>query len=145
MRRCSLLVCALLLTTGCGYFMSGVWEDDPANWSRAFKSTKPDDVVVVHSKYWRAPHFTYEAGYMFEIAANQKLRDQLFTRNRLQKLEGAAAVESHQPCFSECPAWFAPKPIDEYEVWRYADAPRGNFRVLIDKKTGAMFLSDYQI
>jgi hypothetical protein len=69
----------------------------------------------------------------------------LFKENRLLKLEGAAAIESHRPCFSECPAWFAPKAVDEYEIWTYADDPRGNFRVLIDRKTGTMFLSDYQV
>ncbi len=145
MRRRRYVLSALLLTTGCGYFQSGVWENDPSNWERAFRSAKPDDVVVVHSTYWRTPHWSYEAGYIFEIAANPKLREQLFRENRFLRLEGAAAVESKSLCFSTCPAWFAPKAIEEYDVWGYADEPRGNFRVLIEKKTGTMFVSDFQV
>jgi hypothetical protein len=30
-------------------------------------------------------------------------------------------------------------------VWGYADDPLSNFRVLIDRQTGTMFLSDYQL
>jgi hypothetical protein len=66
------LAACLVLAAGCGYLKSGTWEDDPANWKRAFKSSKPDDVVVTHSRYWRAPHWSYEAGYVFEIAANAR-------------------------------------------------------------------------
>jgi hypothetical protein len=139
------LSCGLILAAGCGYFQSGTWEDDPANWQKAFRTAKPDDVVVVHSRYWRSPHWSYEAGYVFEIAANAALRQQLFTQNRLAQLDGSAATEAKRRCVPECPAWFAPKPLDEYEVWMYADEPKGNFRVLIDRKTGTIFLTDFQI
>ena len=43
---------ALLVATlaaGCGYVRAGTWVDDPGNWSRAFQSTKPADVSVIHS------------------------------------------------------------------------------------------------
>lgn len=137
--------CSLILAAGCGYLKSGTWEDDPeANWKRVFGYAKPDDVVVVHSRYWRSPHWSYEAAYEFEIAPNQKFREQLFSRNRLVRL-GEAAEEPKQLCFTECPAWFAPKPRAAYDVWGYADEPKGNFRVLIDRSTGAIFLTDYQV
>jgi hypothetical protein len=134
-----------MLAVACGYVRSGSWDDDPGNWHKAFRSTKPDDVVVVHSRYWRNPHWSYEAGYTFELAPNAKLREQLFAQNRLVKLEGRAAAEAKELCFQECPAWFAPKSIENYDVWTYADEPNSNFRVLIDKTTGAMFLTDYQV
>ncbi len=32
------------------------------------------DVVIVHSRCWRAPHWTHEAGYLFEIRSNAAFR-----------------------------------------------------------------------
>ena len=46
---------------------------------------------------------------------------------------------------AECPSWFAPKPLTEYEIWTYADDASSNFRLLIDKQTGHIFLADYQV
>ena len=142
--RVALLVAAAV-AVGCGYVSSGTWDDAPENWHRAFRSTKPDEVVVVHSRYWRAPHFTYEGGYVFEIQPNQALREQLFSRNQLRRLPDAEVAKESRPCFAECPTWFAPKPLDQYEVWAYTDEPNSNFRLLIDKKTGQLFLADYQV
>lgn len=139
------LLLAAVVAAGCGYVRSGSWDDVPENWQRAFQSTKPENVVVVHSRYWRAPHFTYEAGYLFEIQPNAVLREQLFSRNRLRRLPDAEVAKESRPCFAECPPWFAPKPLDQYEIWAYTDDPHSSFRVLIDKTTGHMFLSDYQI
>ena len=136
---------AALATAACGYVRSGTWDDVPENWHRAFGTTKPADVVVVHSRYWRAPHWTYEAGYLFEIQPHAALRAQLFSRNRLRKLQDAEAAAATRPCFAECPSWFAPKPLTEYEIWTYADDASSNFRLLIDKQTGHIFLADYQV
>jgi hypothetical protein len=134
-----------VLVAGCGYVRSGKWEDDPRNWGRALKSTQPKDVVVVHSLYWRAPHWSYEAGYLFEIQPNDSLRKQLFTENNLRQLEKLELDENVRPCFGDCPKWFAPRPIENYEVWEYSDDPDSKFRVLIEKNTGKIFLGDYQV
>ena len=40
------------------------------------------------------------------------------------------------------PAWFAPKPVAEYEVLIYSNAPSSGFRLLIDRKAGDLFLAD---
>ena len=82
---------------------------------------------------------------MFEIEPNAAFRQQLFGQNRLRKLEDAEITGATRPCFGECPSWFAPKPIAEYEIWAYEDEPNSNFRVLIDRTTGNMFLGDYQV
>jgi len=146
MRAATILCLALLLClAGCGYFVSGTWEDDPGNWNRAFPSPKPDDVVVLHSKYWRSPHWTCEFAYFFEIQRNDEFRASLFTQNKLVRLEGADAANAMHNFFGEAPAWFPPKPAEEYEVWQYADEPKGNFRIFVDKQTGNLFLTDYQI
>jgi hypothetical protein len=139
------LACCLVLAAGCGYLNSGTWDDDPDNWKKAFGSTKPDAVVVVHSRYWRSPHWSYEAAYVFEIADNAALRGQLFRQNRLVKLTDLTAAERHQRCFPGCPPWFAPKTMDHYEIWGYADDPKSNFRVLIDRETRTIFIVDFQV
>ena len=133
------------LLAGCGYIQSGTWDDDPDNWRRAFRSSRPDDVVVVHSHYWRAPHWSYEAGYLFEIRPNDGLRTQLFGQNRLRKIQDPERDPDARPCSAECPDWFAPKPLAEYDVWAYEDDSTGNFRVLIDRATGHIFLGDFQL
>ena len=89
----------IMLAAGCGYVRSGEWENDAGNWNRAFRSTKPEDVVVLHSLYWRAPHWSFEAGYLFEIEPNDALRKQLFTENRLRQLERSETAERERPCF----------------------------------------------
>lgn len=140
--RC-LVVLFLLTLVGCGYVQSGTWEDDPQNWERAFHSTRPDDVEVVHSLYHRAAHWSYEFEYYFEIAANAALREQLFTENELVRLEGEDAVRRKRG-LGDAPPWFAPKPAAGYELWVYADRS-GSFLVLVDRETGALFLTDSQV
>jgi hypothetical protein len=142
-RRLLVLMPLLGVLAGCGYFMSGRWKDDPKNWSRVFGTTKPPDVTVVHSLYWRSPHWTYEFEYYFEIAPNAALKHQLFTENKLRKLTGDAAARARDEFIIEpAPDWFAPKPADAYEVWLFADEPKQNFAVWIDRSSGAMFLHD---
>lgn len=140
----AVLVAAALTAEGCGYFRSGEWSDDPGNWSRAFRSTKPDDVVVVHSYYRRSPHWTYEFQYFFAIAKNAGLQQQLFTKNSLQRLEGESATRAKNNSGDGGPSWFAPGTGDKYEIWVYKDEPRGHFVVLVDKASGALFLTNYQ-
>jgi hypothetical protein len=134
-----------LLSAGCGYFMSRTWEDDPKNWSRAFHSVKPPEVTVVHSKYWRSRHWSYEFQYFFEIAPNAELKDQLFTANKLREVTGNEAVEARARVFGDAPSWFAPGSVADYEVWVFADEPGRNFKVLIDKVSGHIFMNDYQV
>jgi hypothetical protein len=61
---------------------------------RVFDDNSATVLIRDHSRYWRSPHWSYEAGYVFEIAANTALRQQLFSQNRLAKLEGTAVARS---------------------------------------------------
>ena len=133
----------MLFGVGCGYFKSGTWSDDPKNWERAFDSQKPPDVEVAHSKYWRSPHWSYEFEYFFHIRANAKIREQLFTENKLSLLGGEQAHSAKQYCVSVGPNWFAPQSVEAYDVWGYANEPSSNFRVFIDKNNEDIFLTDY--
>jgi hypothetical protein len=133
------------LNAGCGYVKAGTWEDDPGNWNRALQSTKPPDVTVIHSKYWRSPHWSYEFEYYFEIGPNVKLKEQLFGKNKLQRVNGDEAAKVRKNVFGDVPPWFAPKNVTEYEIWVFEGEPNINFKILIDKKSGVMFLNDYQV
>lgn len=143
-RNSKVTLLLLLGALSCGYISSGTWEDDPKNWKRAFRSTKPPDVVVVHSKYYRSPHWSYEFQYFFHIRANTSLEQQLVRDNHLRKLSGdeLATVKDY---FGDSPAWFAPKPADQYDIWKFTDERNRNFRVFIDRKTRDLFLTDYLV
>lgn len=146
MRRTEVMIAFAVLGASCGYLKSGTWEDDPRNWGRAFDSEKPTYVEVVHSKYWRSPHFTYEFEYFFEISDRRgEFKKELFSRNSLVKLPPSEAAEARDHCFGEPPPWFVPRAAAEYDVWVYCDLPRGNFRVFVETKTGSVFLADHQV
>lgn len=81
--------------------MAGTWEDDPGNWSRAFQSTKPPEVAVVHSKYWRSAHWTSEFEYFFEIAPNPQLKAQLFGENNVRQATGDEASQIKKNVFGD--------------------------------------------
>jgi hypothetical protein len=140
------ILCAILAClAGCGYFMSGTWEDDPGNWDRAFGTRKPEDVVVLHSKYSRFPHFTYECEYFFEIRSNPGLKQELISQNKLVRPEGGAVGSALNDLSEAAPRWFAPKPMERYELWTIPDDPFNRFRVLVDKESGNLFLADLQL
>ena len=133
-----------LLATSCGYIMAGSWEDDPKNWGRYFGSAKPDDVVIVHSKYWRSPHWTYEFGCYFEIDPTPELTKQLFTQNRLRRLSEAEVETDELILRGTAPTWF-PKDLSGHEAWKYEAEPESCFRVYVDSETGHLFMTDRQI
>ena len=144
-RPVTLLVVALVLLAGCGYFKAGTWEDDPGNWERAFNSSRPPDVVVVHSRYWRSPHWSHEFEYFLEIVPTPELREQLFTRNQLHEIKGVEAETAKSGFFGDKPPWFIPGEATQYEVWVYKEKPGGNFRVFVNKHNGHLFLTDHQV
>ena len=141
----ALLFLIVQFNASCGYVRAGTWENDPGNWNRAFQSTKAPDVTVLHSKYWRSPHWSYEFEYYFEIGPNSKLKEQLFGENKLRQVNGGDAAKIKNNVFGDAPSWFAPKDVAEYEVWVFKDDQNSNFKILIDKKSGVMFLNDYQV
>jgi hypothetical protein len=94
--------------------------------------------------YWRNPHWSFEAGYLFEIEPNDAFLKQLFAEYRMRQIEGSEVGENELPCFGKCPDWFAPNLVETYEVWTYDDR-LSNFRVFVDKRTGRIFFGDYQV
>jgi hypothetical protein len=143
--RCTAVLAMASVLTACGYLKSGRWEDDPGNWSRAFGGAKPANVDVVHSYCWRSPHFTYEGGYFFALRDRGGFRAELFSRNKLTVVAPGQESASRVALFGNVPKWFAPKAADRYEVWRFAEEPRGNFVIFIDTDDGMLYLADYQV
>lgn len=141
----TLLALTAVLANGCGYLSAGTWEDDAGNWKRAFRSTRPADVVVLHSRYWRSRHWSYEFQYFFAIAPNAPLKEQLLSANKLRQVRGEEAAQVHAKVFGDPPSWFAPKATAHYEVWVFANEPGRNFKVLIDRSSGHMFINDYKV
>jgi hypothetical protein len=140
--RISLIaVLATVLVVGC--HESGTWRDDAGNWKRIFRVAKPASITVAHSWFWRSPHFTYEFEYYLQVEKNADLQKRLLTMNPMRQVgeeKELKAVMAWSP--QNRPAWFAPKPIAEYGVWIYSNAPASSFRLLIDRKTGDLFLTD---
>ena len=137
------LVVLFLTISGCGYFSSGNWTDDPDNWERAFQTKIPADVVVVHSQYWQSSHFTNEFRYFFEISANRDLEQQLLTENDLIHIEEIASWDVSE-ILNKAPDWFAVQPLENFEVYRYRDEAKRNFHVFIYRESRVIYLADYQ-
>lgn len=100
---------------------------------------------MVHSQYWRSPHFTLEFQYYFHIKANQTLHKQLLESNELTKVESKDTADYLFSFFGDKPEWFLPKPREKYDIWIYEGEPIRNFKVFIDKDNEDLFLTDYQI
>jgi hypothetical protein len=132
-----------LFLVGC--HESGTWKDDSKNWKRIFRTSKPTDVAIVHSQFYRSPHWTYEFEYFLQIEKNEGFQKTLFEFNKLKQLSTEAELHDVTNFVEEKPAWFLPKPMSKYEVWVYAEEPVQHFRIFIDRQNGDLFLTDFQL
>jgi hypothetical protein len=142
--RYALLLLILFTSSACGYFVGGTWEDDPENWDRAFRSSKPVGVQIVRSHYWRGQHWSYEVAYQFHFRANVALEKQLLAENRLRPL-AREELRHARECGFGCKPWFAPEPLHSYRIYTFANQPQQNFRVFIHRRTGDLYISDFVI
>lgn len=142
MRLLALILVAVLLA---GCHESGTWKDDARNWRRIFRVDKPDGITVVRSWYWRSPHFTFEYEYYLQIQKHADFQKRLLTMNPMTEVVGEEEIQKAAAGSQNRPDWFAPKPIAQYQVWIYSNAPNSNFRLLIDRATGDLFLYDQQL
>ena len=126
-----------------GIRQAGTWEDDPKNWNRAFNEDLPAQVKVIHSKYWRSNHFTEEFTYYFEIEATPEWRDAFLKKLGLTRVSPSAARSFRTTIHSDdTPDWFAPDPVEAYDVWD----KEGYFGSLwVNKMNGHIFFYDAQL
>jgi hypothetical protein len=122
---------------------AGTWEDDPKNWYRAFNEEQPAEIKVVHSKYWKSNHFTDEFIYFFEVQAMPKWKEAFLRKRNFELVSTSSARSFRTNNHSDItPDWFAPDPVDKYDVWDTA----GSFgSVWINKTNGHMFFYDVQL
>jgi hypothetical protein len=60
-------------------------------------------------------------------------------------MNGDEAAKVRKNVFGDAPPWFAPENVTDYEIWVFEGEPNSNFKILIDKKSGVIFLNDYQV
>ena len=121
---------------GCG----GTWVDDSGNFKRVFGFSQPDGVKVLHSYYWKSPHWTTEYSYFIEVQPSSKFLSGL-TANELM-----TDVNPDPRLLESCgtrPAWFLPKPLGSYEAW--VSKTQMRYRVFRDKAEGTLFVCDEQL
>jgi hypothetical protein len=126
-----------------GIMHAGTWEDDPKNWNRAFNENQPVQVKVIHSKFWRSNHFTEEHIYYFEVEAPPEWRD-TFLKNHGQTQISPTTARSFRTNIhsDDTPNWFAPDPIEIYDVW---DKPGYFGSMWMNKTNGLFFFYDMQL
>lgn len=130
---------------GCGYFYAGTWEDDPGNWNRIFRTSEPPPgIKLIHSWYSRAPHFTYEFEYFAMLEVTEEARQGILDPEQLEQVKRLSEQKELTHFFHEKPKWFLPKPLESYQVWVFQKEPKQHYRVFVDKKTGVVFLTDFQ-
>ena len=124
---------------------SGTWTDDAQNWERIFQHEKPSDVTLLHSSYWRSPHFAYEYEYFLQIQKNSAFEKQILSAYPMAEIVDKKELAELAQGSQGRPDWFIPKPISKYRVWKYSDLVDSRFRLLIDKESGDVFLTDIQL
>ena len=137
-RTFTLLVLTVALS-GCGYFRSGTWEDDPKNFQRAFGSRQPPEVEVIHSRYTRYPHFTYEVVFYFQLRMSDAIARRAVEDPQYQQVEGPQAETAKHQVLDDAPAWFAPGDASRYEIWTTREPPGDNV-ILRDRRSGDYFI-----
>jgi hypothetical protein len=141
----SWILAVLVTVSAVGCHESGIWQDDAGNWKRIFREKKPATIKVIHSWFSRSPHFTYEFEYFLQVETNVDFQKRLLSKNPLKQVKPVTDLHHVAVWSQNRPNWFAPKPIVEYDVWKYSDDPASNFRLLIDRKTGDLFLENHQL
>ena len=137
--RLPLFFAIAALLAGCGYILAGEWRDDPKNWNRAFGAATPGGVIVHHSYYSRAPHFTTEWCYYFELEDSKASREAIgfysFLKQSKKKLSELSLDAGR-------PSWFLKEGPVEGVVWEYPGADQ--FFAMIDQKRGRIYVHDQQ-
>lgn len=109
------------------------------NWSRAFDGQRqPPSVKVLHSRFWKSPHFTYEAEYFFELTAPAQFLTDWIT---FQKLVPTQPTQENVPPYFKKPEWFTPKSLGNYEMWLPSGGPC-KFRIYRERATGTLYVTD---
>jgi len=133
----ALIAVALLIVGGCG----GTWVDDAGNFNRVFGFDKPSDVQVLHSYYWKSPHWTTEYRYFIAVRGPAKFANGLTAPQFWDP--ATPDKRSLETCGGDPPAWFMSKPLDRYKMWMPKDSK--TYRVFQDKDDLTFYACDEQL
>jgi hypothetical protein len=135
--RLLLSVLFLLVLPGCG----GTWVDDEGNFNRIFGFKQPPDVLVLHSYYWKSPHWSTEFSYFIALQGSPRFISGLTTAEFMTSV--AADQTLLKSCGTKQPQWFLPSPLANYQAW----VPKAvtGYRVFRDKADGSLFLCDERL
>jgi len=126
-----------------GVLHAGTWEDDPKDLNRAFNEDKPTQVKVIHSKYWKSNHFTDEHIYYFEVEAAPEWRVAYLKKHGFTLVSPVTARSFRTNIHSDdTPNWFAPDPVEFYDVWDKSDCFGS---VWMNKTNGHFFFYEIQL
>jgi len=131
------------LITSCGYLSSGIWENDDKNWSRAYGFPLPDSIKLINSWYWRSPHWTLEQAMFFEAKYNEGVKNSYILDTTIIELPYSDTIKIS--FFNDKPKWFLPKPYKFYNIWKGNRNEFDNFLLFMDKESGNLFWTDFQI
>jgi len=137
-----ILACCTFLCFSCGYFSSGTWEDEDKNWERAYNQKLPKTINLVHSWYWRSPHWSLEQAFFFEIEFNEDVKNQFLKYSDIVSIDSSGY--SKLMIFNGKPAWFIPKSFQHYNIWK-SNIEFDKFILFIDKKTKHIYWTEYQL
>jgi len=127
----------LLVLLSCG----GTWVDDDGNFKRVFGFSKPPDVDVLHSYYWKSPHWSVEYRYFIALKVSAKFAAGLTSAELMIPVAPDGTVLGS--CGDKRPPWFLPKALTNYDVW-IPKAATG-YRVFRDKADTTLFLCDERL
>lgn len=121
---------------GCG----GTWVDDDQNFNRVFGFAKPQDVIVLHSFYWKSSHWSTEYRYFIALRAPSQFAEGL---TRVSLATPRTPDETTVNSCGDKPQWFVPGPLTNYESW----IPKNNdrYRMFRDKADGTLFVCDERL
>ena len=120
---------------------SGTWIDDPRNFKRVFDFEKPQDVTVLHSYYWKSPHWTVEYRYYIALQGPRKFADGLTDATLMTP--ASAEPSTIEFCGEPRPEWFVSKPLNQYEAW--IPKTDAGYRIFRDKQDGTLFICDQRL
>ena len=138
MRKVPLFVVSLglMILAGCG----GTWVDDDRNFKRVFDFDQRQNVVVLHSYYWKSSHWTTEYRYFIALQVSSQFVDGL---THATLMTPRTPDETMLAACGEKPQWFLPGSLTNYEAW----IPKSNdqYRVFRDKIDGTLFVCDQRL
>jgi len=133
----------MLVLSSCGYLSSGSWENDKQNWQRAYNTSVPDSIILIHSYYWKSTHWTLEQAMFFETEYNERIIKNFLSDSSLIKMNTADTTII--TFFEKKPKWFVPKPYHHYSIWKGVKNNNDNFLLFLDQENRHLYWTDYQL